>query len=147
MDRQESIGRWISILYRQIHTFLNKKLRQYNLRASHIHVLKIVIRNDGINQEHISKMLHLDKANIGRAINKLMREGYIKRDIDPNDKRAYVLHITDKGKDFDTILRKILDQITDQLLSDFSNDDKKKAFEILKNMHRNFTSMESSNNK
>ena len=98
MKKQESIGKWISTLHRQIQIHINKDLEDYKIGIGQIQVLMVLYKNDGINQESISKILHLDKATIGRAVKKLMEHGYVRRDKDPNDKRAYILHITKKGK-------------------------------------------------
>jgi DNA-binding MarR family transcriptional regulator len=137
MKREESIGRWVSVLYRQIRINIDKELITYNIGSTQIQVLRVIINNDGINQENISRLLHVDKATVTRSVNKLVKEGYVIRNIDANDKRAYVLHLTQKGKDLEPTLRKILKSITVKLLTDFSNEEKEIAFSIFKKMHQN----------
>ena len=94
MQQQESIGKWISALYRYLQMRLNSELEPYNLGSGQFPALLVLLKNEGINQETISKTLHLDKATVARAVNKLMAKGYVVRKRDPLDGRAYVLYTT-----------------------------------------------------
>ena len=137
MKSEESIGRWVSILYRQIRIHIDNELKPYNIGSGQLQVLKVIINHDGINQESISRLLHLDKATITRSVNKLVKEGYVLRNVDAHDKRAYVLHLTQKGKELEPTLNKILKGITKKLLTDFSNEEKEKVINIFRKMHQN----------
>jgi DNA-binding MarR family transcriptional regulator len=137
MQRQESIGRWISVLFRQLQIHLNRELEIYHISISHLQILIVLYKNDSINQEAISKILNYDKATIGRAVNKLIKEDYVKREIDPTDRRAYNLHLTDKGKLLEPELRQILKNSTSILLKDFSIKEREMAFELLQKMYEN----------
>lgn len=140
MNRPESIGKWISALYRQIQIYINKELAPYNIGSGQIRVLNVIFKNEGINQESISKTLHCDKATIGRAINKLIKEGYVSRERDPNDRRSYVLHLTKNGKNLEPEIKKILVNITSILLTGFSQEEKEIALRSLKKMFQNVIS-------
>jgi DNA-binding MarR family transcriptional regulator len=137
MNPHESVGKWISIIYRQIRIFVDKELKTYNISSSQIQILSVIIRNDGIHQEAISKILHLDKANITRAVNKLITEKLVIREIDSKDKRAYLLHLTKRGKEFEPEINKILKKTTSILLTDFNEEEKVIAVKLLKKMHTN----------
>jgi DNA-binding MarR family transcriptional regulator len=97
----------------------------------------VLYNNDGINQEAISKILNYDKATIGRAVNKLIKEDYVNRETDPADRRAYNLHLTQKGKLLEPELKSILKGSTSTLLKDFSAREREIAFELLQRMYDN----------
>jgi DNA-binding MarR family transcriptional regulator len=137
MDPKESVGKWISTIYRQIRIFLDKELKKYNISSSQMLVLNTIYRNDGIHQEAISKILNLDKANITRAINKLIDEGLVNREIDSNDKRAYLLHLTNKGKKLEPEIVNILKKTTSTLLTGFTAEEKKTILNLLRKMYTN----------
>ena len=139
---QESIGKWISTLYRYMQIYINKEFEQYKIGSGQFHVLLVLSRYDGINQESIAKTLHLDKATIARAVNKLIKVGYIKRAKDQKDHRAYILHLTKSGAQVVPKIRKSLAKLSMILLSDFSEKEKDLAFELLKKMYNNMTSMD-----
>lgn len=101
-----------------------------------------LLRNDQLNQEKVAETLNLDKATVGRAVVKLMKEGYVSRSRDPNDKRAYILNVTEKGKDMELVIKKISFNVTSILLTDFQPDEKEIAFRFLKRMYQNMTSLD-----
>jgi len=142
MNPRESIGRWISVIYRHMQMYINKELEQYHIGSGQFQILIVLSRNDGINQESISKILNLDKATVGRAVNKVVKEGYVNRLRDQKDHRAYVLHLTPKGKEIVPNIQDSLRKITQVLLSDFTPDEKEIALNLLKKMHQNITAIE-----
>lgn len=93
-----SVGRWISILYRHRMNYLGKRLEPYNIGSGQHFFLMVLSKNNGINQEELSKFLKIDKATTAKAIKKLEEEGYVTRRIDDIDKRAYRVFLTDKGR-------------------------------------------------
>jgi len=147
METRESIGKWISNLYRQIQIYITKEFKQYHIGSGQFHVFMTLLRNDGIHQETISRSLNLDKANVTRAVNKLIEVGYVTKKVDPDDKRAFILYVTPKGRKIEPEIRKILENITSRLLSDFTKSEKKIALNLLKRMHQNMFTMEQNNNQ
>jgi DNA-binding MarR family transcriptional regulator len=142
MPKRESIGKWISTIYRRSQIYINKELAQYNLSSSQFLVLLNLDNTDEVHQLTVSHELHLDKATITRAVNKLMKEGYITRKIDPSDKRAYVLKITKKGRNLVPEIRKVLNRTSHIFLTGFSAQEKAVALELLKRMYQNITALD-----
>ena len=142
MKQQESIGKWISATFRYMKIYIDKELHEYNIGSSQFQVMLILDKNDGINQESISKIISLDKANVTRAVNKLEKEGYVRREVDPNDHRAYILHLTKKGKEPVPNIRKSLAKLSSKLLSEFSVQEQDMALKFLKRMYQNMTTIE-----
>jgi DNA-binding MarR family transcriptional regulator len=142
MKQQESIGKWISALYRHLQIQINKEFEQYRIGSGQIHVFMRLLNTDGVNQETIAKDLNLDKATVGRAVEVLINEGYVSREIDRTDHRAYNLHVTAKGRKIEPAIKKTLNKLTSTLLSDFNKAEKELALELLKRMHHNIISAE-----
>ncbi|WP_243683766.1 MarR family transcriptional regulator [Methanosarcina barkeri] len=59
----------------------------------------VLYRKDGLSQETIAKTLKVSKATSTRAIKNLEKEGYVYRQRDENDLRAYRVYLTEKGKE------------------------------------------------
>lgn len=140
MQRQESIGKWVSTLYRHMRIYLDKEFEQYHIGSGQIHVFLTLLNNDGINQEAASKLLNLDKATVGRAVERLISEGYVTRETDPEDHRAYNLHMTKKGRDIEPEIRKSLSKLSSILLSGFDQQEKDIVLKLLKKMYQNLLS-------
>ena len=62
---------------------------------------------DGLNQKDLSDGLYLSKGAITKAINKLESDSWILREKSIEDKRYYVLKLTEKGENFIPILNEI----------------------------------------
>jgi DNA-binding MarR family transcriptional regulator len=122
--------------------YINKELAQHDIGSSQYLVLLALNENDCVHQETLSKNLYLDKATITRSVTKLMKRGYVKREVDPEDRRAYILHITNKGRKLVPEIRKVLDQTSTIFLSGFSTQEKAAVLELLKRMHQNITEID-----
>ena len=61
-------------------------------------ILNKVWKNESLNQIDLTDHYFKDKANITRIINSLMKKGLILREKDENDKRAFRLLLSEKGK-------------------------------------------------
>jgi len=108
-SERESIARWISVLHRQFQIYLNRELRDSDIQASEYVFLVNLYEKDGVSQERLSSNLFIDKAATARAIQRLEKLGYVRRTRDPMDSRAYVVALTEQGKQMrDFIKSKLL---------------------------------------
>lgn len=69
-------------------------------------------------------MLHYDRATITRSLNKLEDQGYVVRNRDPRDKRAYCVSLTEEGRKMGPKLMAIGKDLNDVLLRGFSDEEK-----------------------
>ncbi|MBN1326386.1 MAG: winged helix-turn-helix transcriptional regulator [Candidatus Cloacimonetes bacterium] len=115
--KSKSIGFMIGYLNRAAHKYFTSRFSQYGLNIGNIFILKRLYMKDGLKQHEICDNLHLDKAGVARNMNKLIESGFIRKDVDPADKRANRIHLTSKAKDFklefDTIFRSWSDKLTE----------------------------------
>lgn len=140
MRRQEKlIGRWLSITYRIGQCYLDKALKPYNLGSGQGMFLAVLLNQDGISQENLATILHIDKGTTARAIKKLEAEGYIVREVDPNDKRVNIIRVTEKSLAVQPLLKKVWEDWTNMLTSGFSEEEKVKAVALLRKMASNVT--------
>lgn len=132
-----SINRWVSILYRYGQSHISKQVDSYNIGSGQYVFLLALYKKDGISQEEISDHLKIDKATTAKAIKKLEKEGYIKRNIDSKDKRAYKVFLTKKALNIKPEIHSILRNWADVISGGFSEDEKKLVSELLRRMANN----------
>ena len=130
----ESFGRLFSRIYRYTHIFVGKELEQYNIGSGQFSFLIALHHNEGATQERLAHLLHVDKATSARAVKKLVKEGYVKREKDVKDKRKYRIFLTEKGKKMEPVLKEISAKWTAVLLFGFTEDEKDKIRLLLKKM-------------
>ena len=98
-NKECSIVQYISILYRNGQSYFAKRLGSLNIGSGQYVFLMTLYRKGGISQEELSSYLKIDKGTTAKAIRKLEDEGYLVRDIDLRDKRAYRIFLTPKALD------------------------------------------------
>ena len=136
-NENRSFGLHLSIILRRGQMFLDRELEPLDVRAGQIPILRILGIRDGINQENIRKFLHLDKGTIAKAIKPLIGKGYITKKTDPQDKRAYQVFLTRRGREIMPDIKDALTMWTDALTADFTEEEKDTAYDLLSRMSEN----------
>lgn len=90
-------GALVSITTRARSVFLTTRLRPLGLSAGQFPVLMLLGRVQNIIQDDLVRHYRLDKGTIARSVKKLEDAGYIKRTVDPGNRRAVRLFLTKKG--------------------------------------------------
>jgi len=84
-------------IYRCTQAYLEKKLERFTLSISTYPFLLTLNENEGVCQNKISNELNVDKAMATRNIKKLIELGYIRKEANREDTRAYKLYLTSEG--------------------------------------------------
>jgi len=86
--------------YDVLKVYFTRLMSSYGLSPAVFNVLMILSRNSGkkFKQHDISKLLLVSRANVTGLVNALVRKGLAKRETDRNDRRAWLVRITGKGK-------------------------------------------------
>jgi DNA-binding MarR family transcriptional regulator len=122
----------IANIYRSHLAYMAKELEDYGIGSGQFDFLMVLYRKDGISQETLAKILKVSKATSTRAIQSLEKEGYVHRQRDENDLRAYKVYLTEKGREMREIILEKLISFLDTLLSDFTPEEKE-IFRLLVN--------------
>jgi DNA-binding MarR family transcriptional regulator len=69
-----------------------------DVRPSHGCVFRFV-RDHGMRLTRLAELAHLTKQSVGEIVDDLAERGYVKRIPDPEDKRAKLICLTDRGRE------------------------------------------------
>lgn len=61
-----------------------------------------ILRSEGLNQGVLGERIGLGKSSMSRLVDGLEQRGWVHRVTDPNDGRARILELTDKGREIAT---------------------------------------------
>ena len=122
-DPRKIIGP-IAHIYRSHLAYMIKELEDYRIGSGQFDFLMVLYHKDGVSQENLAKILKVSKATSTRAIQSLEKEGYVYRQRDENDLRAYKVYLTEKGKEIRSVVLEKLISFVDTLLSDFTPEEK-----------------------
>jgi len=65
---------------------------------SQFHMLFAIDEQKACSMIKLAEILALDKSKVSRAINKLVKDGFVNREIDPENRRYAILTLTNHGK-------------------------------------------------
>ena len=99
MERTEMAGHLIRRLQQQSTQVFQTRMQAvgYDLTSVQFATLDAIAQLPGIDQATLSATIGFDRATIGGVIERLESKGLVAREIGQFDRRARVLHLTDKG--------------------------------------------------
>jgi DNA-binding MarR family transcriptional regulator len=129
------------MLYRYGQSYLEHKLKAYNIGSGQFTFLMALLHQDGIRQESLASRLNIDKGTTARAMKKLEESGYISRQVDPKDKRANIIYVTPKALTLKPVLIDISLQWTETITSGFTPQENEQVILLLQRMSENAFSL------
>jgi DNA-binding MarR family transcriptional regulator len=115
--------------YNRIVSSLDKITRKYGITRACINVLTILRASgpNGCNQQTLSRLLLVSRANVSGVVERLIRKGFMHRAPDERDRRACVVKISSKGEQLlDSILPQYHSRIA-KLYSGLNTAEKKRC--------------------
>lgn len=101
-----NVSRYINFLERCSLQYRSKEFKDLGFSGNHHMFIFYISRNPGCNQDSLVKKLHINKSNIARSVKDLIDDGFIYREIDEVDKRAYKLYPSEKALEILPEIRK-----------------------------------------
>ncbi len=136
-DQEGKVGRWISILYRHAQVYIANRLKPHKIGSGQYGFLCALYKNDGVIQESLTEILHMDKATTARALAKLETEGYVQRIVDSKDKRALRLYVTDQAREIMPTIENAISDWNDLVTTGLEDAEKEIALKLLRKMAMN----------
>jgi len=130
-------GAVIAIVTRERFIFLNERLRPLGLTFGQFPVLMRLSHEQNIMQENLVRHFFLDKGTIARAARKLEAAGYISRIVDPGNRRAVRIFLTEKGEDIIPRLRAIEREWASRVSNGLSAEEWEQAENLMRRIARN----------
>ncbi len=129
--------REIGMISRCLNTIADAEYRRFNLeKGQYLYVVR-VCEYPGINQETLSNMLKVDRSTTAKAVGKLIKQGYIRKERSQKDKRAYKLFPTPRARQAYEALRSVEDKASETTLKGFSDEERKQVLMLLAKMRKN----------
>lgn len=80
-------------------------------------------KNDGSSLTQISQGLMLENPTVTGLIDRLEKSGYVKRSDHPDDRRVYLVHITEKGKRVANKALPIIKKVNEEVIKGYSKEE------------------------
>ncbi|MGM1045363.1 MAG: MarR family winged helix-turn-helix transcriptional regulator [Bacillota bacterium] len=94
-----SIGFQLGFTYRRATNLFAHKLKPFDITPEQWSVLNRIAISEGLNQKEVASRADKDQPTTTRILDLLGKKGLIRREVSPHDRRAFLLHITETGKE------------------------------------------------
>lgn len=107
-------------LPRQLRKIVDDALEGHGLSRNQWRLLAYVFRQEGLTQTELARLLEVERASAGLAIDALEKKGLAVRHQHPDDRRVWRIMPTDTAKVLLHELRDTVDEVYAQLFQGFS---------------------------
>jgi MarR family transcriptional regulator, transcriptional regulator for hemolysin len=127
-------------ILRSARQMVNDELKPLNLSSSEGNILLHLLTHDQVlGQEEIVEQLDISKPAVSRALESLEGKGYIVREVDPADKRAKRVLLTEKAMDIGDRLEDIYSEIFSIAAQGVTEEEIKDFFELFSRVSESFS--------
>lgn len=90
---QDTLGFLLADIFRQMRRIYAQRLQGTSVTLAQAKVLLHVERHPGIRQVDLAELLDIQPITLARLVDQLSQSGLVERRADPQDRRAYQLHL------------------------------------------------------
>jgi len=137
-----SIGRLLAHISKYTRSFMSRRLKRFGIGGPTYGYLFHLYHRDGITESELTRHMLVDKATTTRAVAKLEKEGYIRKEADMIDRRACRIFLTDKALSFEPELKEVKMEWMGIVLRDFTLEEQAVLLDHLERMERNLMDAE-----
>ena len=98
MRIDDTLGYLICRTARKVHRHIKKKFSPYGLTVEQWVAMKILAETPDISQKELSAQMKRDPNTVKAIVDRLIKKDYVKRDLNPSDRRAFLLQLTKAGQ-------------------------------------------------
>lgn len=129
----------IRSLAHQMKNYADKRLDDFGITQEQSHTLGYIYRHqeEGMTQKTLLEAFDRKGSTVSSTLKILESKGFIYRKVNPKDTRSKLLKLTDEGITLVESFIKIFDEIEENMLKDFTDNDKEKLREYFDRMMNN----------
>ena len=126
------------LLYRAAeasHALANQMLAEVDLSARQAGILTLVTESGPMTQKALGDALRIDRTTMVALIDDLEDKGYVTRQRHPRDRRAFLVHPTEVGREAKIAAIRILDEQQRRYLAPLTAAEREQLGALLKRLH------------
>jgi len=130
-DLSRNFGFILNDVARLLRTSFDRRVKQFGLTRSQWWVLTFLFRHDGVTQSELAETLEIEKPTLGRLIDRLEAKGWVRREPDAHDRRAWRVHLTDETEPAMKTMRAIAAEVRRDALAGLSAAERERFVDTL----------------
>ncbi|MBI2355010.1 MAG: MarR family transcriptional regulator [Deltaproteobacteria bacterium] len=131
IDIEKSIGFLLAKAYQRACALFKEEFDRYELTPQQFGLLAFLWIEDGLSQAELSARSQIDRTTMGGIIDRLEKEGLIERRHHPEDRRAYQVFLTPRGKSLEEELCAVAGQVIEKVTAPLSEEEHQTLIRLL----------------
>lgn len=133
----ETIGYFSTYSNRKMIRYLSLQLEEYDITLEQWTILAKLPEQQAVNQKQLSVLVDKDPTTLVRILDILERKQLVRRRVSKEDRRAFLILITDKGKVLKKLITPVIEAAFLRILDDISTEKLQIFHEVLSKMNQN----------
>lgn len=134
-----NIGYLLSDNSRQLRRLFDERVRGLGLTAAQARLLLSLDKFPDSNQAFYADRIEVEPITLTRLVDRMEDAGWIERKPDPTDRRARILHLTEKAQDIVVPLRRIVEALVEDILEGIDEGDRVRLAALLETIGANLS--------
>ncbi|QDF28463.1 MarR family winged helix-turn-helix transcriptional regulator [Halarcobacter anaerophilus] len=114
---------------------IEKLLVDYDISSAQSIILRRLCEKDNLTQKELAEDTYFKPSSLTLMIDKLEKKGFVKRKAKKDDRRAFLVCLTQKGRDLEKLLIEANKKMEEEALKDI--EDKELLIQTLKKIYSN----------
>jgi MarR family transcriptional regulator for hemolysin len=115
----------------------DRRACEFGVTRAQWKVLLKVSRRPGLRQNELADLLEIEPITLSRIVDKLQEGGLVERLADATDRRAWLLHVTQKAEPLVAKLKRVAEQMTAEAFADIDPKDIETTRRVLAHAREN----------
>jgi len=130
-DLSRNFGFILNDVARLLRTAFDRRVKSLGLTRSQGWVLNHLFRNDGVTQSELADILAVEKATLGRLLDRLEVKGWVRRENHADDRRAKRVFLTEEVEPALKVMRAAAAELRRDALAGLSAEDQTRFVDAL----------------
>lgn len=132
MELVQCINYLLTTAQHAVFQYLNLKLSAYDITPSQYGVLSCLWQREFATSKQISEILCLELSTISGVLDRMQKKNLVDRIVNKDDRREVRIYVTQKGKLLQEPIQKIIEEVNQEVLSGFSENEISNLKEMLR---------------
>jgi len=146
-DLSRNFGFLVNDVARLMRTAYDRRVKSLGLTRSQWWVVTHLFRANGVTQSELAEMLEIEKPTLGRLLDRLEAKGWVRREHDARDRRAWRVHLTEAVEPAMQTMREIAAELRRDALTGLSAAERERFVDTLIAIKSNLQRLESGNGR
>jgi len=133
-DIEQTIGFLLAKAHQRGYALFKARLTPFGLTPQQFVLLAFLWKQDALTQAELSDKTDIDRTTMGGLIDRLAKDGHVERLPHPDDRRAYRICLTERGKSLEDELCPLAREVRERFLARLTQDEQQTLRALLEKL-------------